>query len=235
MTPPPQATVALLSGGLDSAIALQLGIRQGWQIALALTFDYGQRSAPREIRQAAALCAHFGVPHKALELAWFRDWASTSALLDRGRDLPRPQASELDRPAAARATAKAVWVPNRNGIFIEIAAGYAESLGAKAVLVGFNREEAQTFADNSQAYQEAVSRALAFSTANGVEVISPTAPLDKKAIVRAGIESGFPFRLLWSCYENGERMCGVCESCRRLKRALGANGVESDDLFADPS
>jgi 7-cyano-7-deazaguanine synthase len=228
---PSASAIALLSAGLDSAVAVLLALEQGWKIPLALTYDYGQRSAKQEIAQAKALCAHFGIPHQSLPLPWFREWAQSSALLNPGQALPQPEVGNLDVLELARQTAKAVWVPNRNGIFIEIAAGFAEHRGAKAVIVGFNREEAQTFPDNSEAYLTALTHSLRFSTANGVAVVSPTAAFDKKEIVRRGVQSGFPFSLLWSCYEGESRMCGRCESCQRLKRALGANGVDTHALF----
>lgn len=227
-----RTAVALLSGGLDSSVALAMAQVDGWRIKLALTFDYGQRSASREIAQASALCRHFGVPHRALSLPWVAEW-SNSALLSTDRELPKPTLAQLDSEDA-HASAKAVWVPNRNGMFIEIAAGFAESLDADAVIVGFNREEASTFPDNSQGYMAAVTTALAYSTANSVELISPTATFDKVEIVRRAQELTFPFGLLWSCYQGGEKMCGECESCQRLKRAMRANGgKEIDAVFAN--
>jgi len=225
------SAIALLSGGLDSALALYMAHAEGWQIRRALTFDYGQRSAIREIAQAQALSQHFGILHRSLALPWFREWAADSTLLDRTRPLPRPDPLALDSLGLARESAKAVWVPNRNGIFIEIAAGFAEHEGAQAVIVGFNREEAQTFPDNSLEYLRTITDSLRYSTMHKVAVISPTSTLDKTEIVRVGKEVGFPFHMLWSCYEDFARMCGLCESCQRLKRALRTNGVEYDALF----
>lgn len=228
-----RTAVALLSGGLDSSVALAMAQVEGWRFKLALTFDYGQRSAAREIAQAAALSRHFGVPHRAISLPWIGEWSSSALLSDRA--LPTPSLAQLDSEDAV-ASAKAVWVPNRNGIFIEIAAGFAENLDADAVVVGFNREEATTFPDNSQPYMEAITKSLAFSTSNGVELLSPTAPFDKTEIVKRAQSIAFPFELLWSCYQGGDRMCGVCESCRRLKRALHANGNGvADAVFENAS
>jgi 7-cyano-7-deazaguanine synthase len=111
-------------------------------------------------------------------------------------------------------------VPNRNGIFINIAAGFAESMGAGQVVTGFNAEEAVTFPDNSADYLQAAGRALSYSTLSGIRVLSYTLMLDKAGIVRLGRRLGVPLEKVWPCYLGGERLCGRCESCKRYFRAL---------------
>jgi 7-cyano-7-deazaguanine synthase len=118
---------------------------------------------------------------------------------------------------------------------LTVAAGYAESLEASSVIVGFNREEAATFPDNSISYLVAIEKALFYSTKNHVKVICPTRTLDKKQIVRLAKERNFPFELLWSCYQNGNKMCGKCESCQRLKRAANGQMVGWENYFEDAS
>ncbi|MHC4251260.1 MAG: 7-cyano-7-deazaguanine synthase, partial [Planctomycetota bacterium] len=97
---------------------------------------------------------------------------------------------------------------------------FAEALGARNVVAGFNREEARTFPDNSPEFMKRASAALALSTASRVRLVSPTARLDKAGIVRLGVRTGAPLSLVWSCYDGAPRMCGSCESCARLVRAL---------------
>jgi 7-cyano-7-deazaguanine synthase len=202
--------VAILSGGLDSTVSLAVAARR-MKVALALTFDYGQRAARREREAAARIARRYRVPHRVIELPWLAGLTRT-ALVNRRARLPRHEMSA--RSAAA------VWVPNRNGVFIEIAAAHAESLGATRLVTGFNREEAATFPDNSPAYVRAVNRALGYSTANGVRVVSYTADLDKAGIVRLGRRLGAPLGWIWPCYEGGRTWCGSCESCLRSLRAL---------------
>jgi 7-cyano-7-deazaguanine synthase len=205
--------VALLSGGLDSAVAFALRARD---TVLALTFDYGQRAARREIGAARAIARRYGVVHRAVALPWLRDVTRT-ALVSRGASLPSP---DLEDGAATRRSAAAVWVPNRNGAFINIAAAMAEGTGAGEVVVGFNKEEARTFPDNTRGFMRAATRALLWSTANGVRVSSPTSAWDKKRIVREGRRIGAPLDLIWPCYEGGRVWCRRCESCLRSLRAL---------------
>jgi 7-cyano-7-deazaguanine synthase len=204
--------VAILSGGLDSTVSLAAAARR-MDVVLALTFDYGQRAARREREAASRIARRYRVPHRGVAVPWLAALTRT-ALVNRKAALPRHEMSER--------SAKAVWVPNRNGVFIEIAAAHAESLGASRLITGFNREEAATFPDNSPAYVRAVNRALSYSTANGVRVVSFTGGLDKKAIVRLGRKLGAPLDLIWPCYEGGRAWCRACESCLRSLRALDA-------------
>jgi 7-cyano-7-deazaguanine synthase len=197
--------VAILSGGLDSTVAVAHA-RRKMKIILALTFDYGQRAAKKEAAAAKKITRHYGIPHRKIALPWLAKITS-SALVDRSARLPINEMSP--------ASAKAVWVPNRNGSFLEIGAAHAEALGAKRLVTGFNREEAETFPDNSREYLEAINGALAFSTANGVRVISGTGALDKKGIVRLGKRLGAPLEHVWPCYEGGRTWCRKCESCLR--------------------
>jgi 7-cyano-7-deazaguanine synthase len=204
--------VAVLSGGLDSTVSLAAAVRK-LDVVLALTFDYGQRAAKREREAAAKIAGRYRIPHRVIAIPWLARITRT-ALVDRAARLPRNEMS-------AR-SAKAVWVPNRNGVFLETAAAHAESLGAKRIVTGFNREEAATFPDNSTAYVRALNRALSYSTAKGVEVVSYTGDLDKRGIVRLGRRLGAPIEWVWPCYEGGRAWCGSCESCLRSLRALHA-------------
>jgi 7-cyano-7-deazaguanine synthase len=181
------------------------------KVVLALTFDYGQRAAKRERTAAGKIARYYAIPHRVIAIPWLGA-ITGSALVNRKARIPRNEMSER--------SAKAVWVPNRNGVFIEIAAAHAESLGATRLITGFNKEEAATFPDNSARYVAAINKAMSFSTANGVEVVSYTGKLDKRGIVKLGHELEAPLHHIWPCYEGGRFWCGECESCLRSLRAL---------------
>ncbi len=215
-------SVVLLSGGLDSTVSLAQSLREG-EVKLCLTFDYGQRAAVREIEASAAIAGHYGLAHRVICIDFLAEITDT-ALVNRHMDLPSPGANELDDMDITLDSAAAVWVPNRNGLFINIAAAFAESMGCGQVVTGFNREEAATFPDNTLDYVRAASHALSYSTANKVRVVSYTQMLDKVEIVRLGKRLGVPYRYVWSCYRDEEKMCGVCESCRRFSRAMELAG-----------
>ena len=212
--------VVLLSGGLDSAVALKWAIDHH-QVALALTFDYGQRSALREMKAAQAMARRYGIEHQLLALDWLAE-ATHTALVDTAQELPHP--GDLEDPRGGMRNAAAVWVPNRNGLFVNIAASLAEARGLDLIVAGFNAEEAATFPDNSPQFVEAVNHALEWSTLRHPRLTSPTQELTKAGIVRLGREIDAPLDLVWACYEGGESYCWQCESCRRLQRALRDTG-----------
>ena len=224
-TPPessPQRAVVLLSGGLDSGVALGLWLRAGHEVAVCLTADYGQRAAAPEARAARGLAERLGVPWAALDLSFLgaaaeRAGSALHADAERhGRTLPE---GTVDSPGDA-ASAAAVWVPARNVVLIAAAAAEAESRGATAVIVGFNREEAATFPDNSVEFLERASRVMELGTRTGVTVLSPTADLDKPGLGEAATTLGLSADDFWSCYGGGEAACGRCESCARFARAF---------------
>ncbi|MCE5237087.1 7-cyano-7-deazaguanine synthase QueC [bacterium] len=209
--------IALLSGGLDSTVATWLAAQE-MTVALALTCDYGQRAAAREIEAAARIAAALGAPHQVVPLPWLKTVAQ-DALTDASRPLPELKPEELDTKAAVQSAA-AVWVPNRNGLLLNIAGVFAEALHCQAVIVGFNAEEGTTFPDNTPAFMHAAERAFSFSTQKGLQVVSPTVAMTKPEIVRAGRESGAPLDFVWSCYGAGPAPCRKCESCLRSQRAF---------------
>src|SRR5205823_1669670 len=161
---------------------------------LALTIRYGQRAADREVRAARELCEYYGVSHQILDLSWLGALGGSS-LTQSSLSVPELKTSELDDLSVIQDTAKSVWVPNRNGVFINVAAAWAERRGAKRVVVGFNREEATTFPDNSIDFLNRSTRSLELSTANHVEVFCYTAAWDKREIVREleKLSKPFPF------------------------------------------
>lgn len=214
--------VVLLSGGLDSTVNLYEATRVS-NVALALTFDYSQKASKKEIESASATCQKLKVPHKVLNLNWFSDFTKTS-LVSATAEIPKNM--ELDDIHVSQETAKAVWVPNRNGIFLNIAAAFAEGLKAQWVVPGFNIEEGATFTDNTQGYLDALNEAFTFSTSNKVVAKCFTTSLNKRQIVQRGKELGVDFSLLWPCYYGGEKLCKECESCRRYLRATEKRTVE---------
>ena len=211
--------VSLLSGGLDSTVATTIA-RQHGGVELALTVDYRHRAVAREIEASRAIADALSIRHRVIRLDFLSE-ISNSALLTRSERLPLLGRDDLDDVSGLAGHAmRRVWVPNRNGLMIALAASFAEALGADEVVVGFNAEEAGTFPDNSQDFLDRMTAALGLSTLTGVRVTSPTIAWDKTAIVRAGYEQGAPMEHVWSCYEGGTEHCWACESCQRLRRAL---------------
>ena len=216
-----RTAVVLLSGGLDSGVALALWLRSGGTVATSLCADYGQRAARREADASRGLAARYGTPWRPLSLPWLGDAGriAGAAIVDgSGADVPRRSAAT---PGDA-ASAAAVWVPARNVVLVAAAAAWAEALGAGVVVAGFNREEAATFPDNSAEFAAAMGAALRLGTRSQVAVESPTLDLDKAGIVAAARAEGLTRGDFWSCYlPHGDPDTCACESCVRSRRAWG--------------
>jgi 7-cyano-7-deazaguanine synthase len=213
----------LLSAGLDSTVNFLEALKDGG-VRLALTFSYGQKAAAKEVACAKALCQKYKVPHAVVELPFFKNFTSTS-LINNEKQIPLGTDVNIQSFEKSLITADKVWIPNRNGIFLNIAAGYAEGLGIQEIVPGFNLEEATTFPDNSEDYQQALDHSFAFSTQNKVRVKCYTIKKNKTEILRRGLELGLQVEDLWPCYQAGEKWCGQCESCLRFQNALKQVGV----------
>lgn len=210
-------SIILLSGGLDSVVSLAL-VKD---VTLALTFDYGQKSAAKEIEASSKIAKHYGIKHKVIKLDWLKNITHTALCSDK----EVPTGDELKNEEDS---AKSVWVPNRNGLFLNIAGAFADAEGYTSIIIGANKEEAQTFPDNTQEFITRINAEFEFSTRVHPKVIAPLIDCDKVEIVRLALENNAPLELLNSCYANTQKHCGKCESCVKLKRALKAN---NDTVF----
>lgn len=208
-------SIILLSGGLDSLVSLGLK-KEELNVELALTFDYGQKSVEKEIKASKKICDFYNIRHEVINLDWLKNITQTSLVSDK----TVPTGAELEIPENS---AKSVWVPNRNGLFLNIAGSFADSYGYDYILIGANKEEGQTFPDNTQDFIDAVNSEFEFSTQKRPKVVAPLINYNKNDIVMLALKSGVPLELTMSCYNGGEKHCGICESCTRLKHALKAN------------
>jgi 7-cyano-7-deazaguanine synthase len=207
--------VALVSGGLDSVVSLAMAA-DVMDVRLVLFCNYGQRAVERERNAVLGVVGFYEFPFKEINAPWLGELAPEgmrrSAARAGAETAPEPSLDTLD----------AVWVPNRNGVLLNMAAAFAESFGCDFVVAGFNREEAVEFPDNRAEYVDRVNNGLEMSTRGGVKIVSFTQGLDKREIIIRGHELGAPLSVIWSCYHSRERMCGRCASCRRLKGAIAA-------------
>lgn len=213
-------SLVLLSGGLDSGVTLALAAQKSQPIAL--TFDYGQKALKRELKASQKIAQFYGAEHLKVKIDWLSK-ISDSALLDKNKKIPAIFKRKSCLKDSKKKSSK-VWVANRNGLFINIAAVIAESLKIPTILAGFNREEARNFPDNSRNFIKAANRAFHYSTRGKVKLRSFLINLDKTEIVKLALKIKFPLHLIWPCYLAGSKFCGLCESCCRVKIAFKKNG-----------
>lgn len=216
-------SIVLLSGGLDSFVSLAL-TKEKYNIELALTFDYGQKSAEREIFSSKKICEFYKIQHKVIKLDWLKEITQTALVSE--KEIPVTELKDLSSDEFVENSAASVWVPNRNGAFLNIAAAYADSYGYDYIIFGANKEEGTTFPDNTQEFIDRINAAFEYSTQMKPKAYAPLINLNKNDIVKSAVEHSVPLELTRSCYATKEKHCGICESCVRLKRALEENNCK---------
>lgn len=221
-------SIILLSGGLDSFVSLALS-KEEYNITLAITFDYGQRAMSKEIDASKAIAKFYNIEHKVISIPWLADITDTS-LVNTNNSLPELDITELDNEELTNKSAKNVWVPNRNGLFLNIAACFADSQDFSHIIFGANKEEGTTFPDNTQDFINRINESFDYSTLKKPKVFAPLINNNKFEIVKIGLKKKIPFNLVRSCYTNNEKHCGKCESCLRLKRAF-ENNVDKETYY----
>lgn len=214
-------SIVLLSGGLDSTVNLALA-KEKTKILLAITFDYNQKSRKKEIKQSKRICDYYKVKHCVIKLPFFNDFIKASLLKNKVLKVPKLLDKDFENNEKMNSLAQMVWVPNRNGLFVNISAVVAESMNAGLVVMGLNKEEAQSFPDNSKAFLKSINAAFNYSTLKKVKLVSYTLNKNKKEIVKIAKKINVPLKLVWSCYFGKKKPCLKCISCLRLKKAMGA-------------
>ncbi|MDX1386692.1 MAG: 7-cyano-7-deazaguanine synthase QueC [bacterium] len=215
--------ISLLSGGLDSVVSTYLAAQDAG-VGETLFFDYGQRALKREREAAGKISKAFGASLRVIKLPFLAEVTQT-ALVMNDKVIPQIKTSKLDDRSETEKSAQQVWVPNRNGLFLNVAASLAEGLGYTEIVVGFNAEEAATFSDNSANFVNKAEEFFRLSTLQGIKVHAPTLGMTKTEIVQQGLALKVPFEDLWSCYLGGRKQCGRCESCLRSLRAFESAGL----------
>lgn len=216
--------ISVFSGGLDCCVATS-AFAKDCQIH-AITFNYGQKAFKRELKAAKEICAKMNWTHEVIDLPWLSKISTSS--LNTDEEIPDVNVEDLDDLEKSGESASSVWVPARNMVFTSIAVSYAESIGAEAIIVGWDKEEAATFPDNSKEFLNKFNELIDVGSPDNIKIEAPSIDLTKEEIVKLGIEVGAPMELSYSCYKGGNKHCGVCESCMRRKRAFKQLGV--DDL-----
>lgn len=215
MTPTNSRAIVLLSGGIDSAVALAVAQREGFD-AYALTFEYGQRHAA-EIEAATLVAGSLGVV-RHVTVALDRQVLAASALTGGS---PTPPADGIP----------ATYVPARNTIFLAHALAYAETVGATAIFIGANADDHDGYPDCRPAYFDAFERMANLATAAGitgrtVTIRRPLVDMTKAEVVTLGLGLDIDLALTHSCYRpDGARPCGDCDACQLRAAAFAANDM----------
>lgn len=221
--------ISVLSGGLDCTVATSIYAKD--YDLTAITFNYGQKSFEQELIHSEKICEKLGMKHEVIDLPWLNRISASSLTSD--EDIPEIDDDDLDNYSVSINTAKSVWVPARNTVFCSIALAYAESIGAEIIIVGWDYEEAVTFPDNSKEYLEAFNETIKYGSFDDISIKAPLIDMNKKEIVEKGFEVDAPIDLSYSCYSGNSTHCGLCESCKRRRRAFVDAGLEDPTEYVE--
>jgi 7-cyano-7-deazaguanine synthase len=218
-----EPAIALVSGGMDSAVIAALVCRDHEPAFLHL--DYGQRTEARERRAFEAIADHFGVTRRLLTRIHPLGTIGGSSLTDPALPVPRrPRDPSLIPPT---------YVPFRNTHFLAAAVSWGEVLGATRIYYGAVEEDSSGYPDCRESYVKAFNALIREGTRpeTRLTLVAPLIHLSKGEIVREGFRLGAPFHLTWSCYSESELACGECESCVLRLKGFREAGAEDPILY----
>ena len=216
--------VTIISGGMDSALGAKIAQEEGYEL-IALHFNYGQRTEKKELESFRKIAKNLNcIESYEIDLDFFKQ-IGASALTDNSIEVPTDGVEE---------GVPITYVPFRNGIFLSIATAIAEKHGAEALFIGVVEEDSSGYPDCRDTYIKSMEQSINLGTKDEtkLEIKMPLVHLKKSEIVKKSIEMGVPLEDTWSCYQNEDKACGVCDSCRLRLNGFKQAGVVDPIVYA---
>ena len=209
-----QTTIALLSGGIDSATAACIAMEAGQKV-IGLSFDYGQRHL-KELQAAADLAKDLNLEDHITIKIDLSSWGGSS-LTDTSQIIPTKGIQKNTIPNT--------YVPGRNTIFVAIGLSLAEARGANRIALGINAMDYSGYPDCRPDYLEAYQELANLSSrvgreGKGIKLWAPLLDWEKTKIFKEALRLKIPIEQTWSCYQGEDKPCGKCDSCRIRDQAL---------------
>ena len=210
--------VAIVSGGMDSVTLLHFLVKVKQRQPAVISFVYGQKHV-KEVAFAhenASLLG--GLDHFICDLSAMRDLFKTSALVASNLSVPTIEEVRGDSQPIT-------YVPNRNMIFLSLAAAYAESHGTNEVFYGAQRHDLYGYWDTTLEFLGQLNQVYRLNRKTPVQIEAPFITYSKADILRQGFEIGVDYAKTWSCYEGQSAACGICPTCAERLAAFQEVGV----------
>jgi 7-cyano-7-deazaguanine synthase len=210
--------IVLVSGGMDSCVTAAIAAQEHDELAF-LHANYGQRTEIRELRAFREIAKHYNVTRTHVVSMTHLAAIGGSSLTD-----PSIPVSRADLTAAEIPTS---YVPFRNANILGVAVSWAEVIGARAIYIGAVEEDSSGYPDCRRSFFDAYNLMITQGTkpGSGIAVRTPLLNLSKAAIVQRGIELAAPLGHTWSCYQEQEEACGICDSCALRLRGFQQAGI----------
>jgi len=210
--------VVVLSGGPDSATVAYWAKAQGYQI-YPITFSYGQ-IAVKETESAKRIAEKLGMTTRIIDLSALKEIFGVTSLCN----AEIPLTSEFSSP---------IIVPFRNAIFLSVAVAYAVAVGADKIFYGAQGSDEPFYPDCRREFYEAFEKVARLGTCQEITIKAPFSSGKKSDLIKEGAKLGVSFELTWSCYLDGKKHCGKCESCINRKRAFKETGIPDPTTYED--
>lgn len=212
--------VCILSGGLDSTVLVYALVKKYNQNVKAITFNYGQRHSI-ELEKAKITCKKLNIEQKIIDISFIGDIVKDVCSLSASTSVRLPTAEETKDNIQADFV-----VPYRNLIFQSIALAYAESIRAECVYLGVQNGDNLGFWDCREMYYNILNKLTELNDLYKIKVLTPFLNFTKKDEIRLGLELGVPFEDTWTCYNGGDKPCGICHSCAERIEAFNSLGIK---------
>lgn len=210
--------VVALSGGMDSCVTAAIA-NQEYELALA-HINYGQRTEKRELKAFNDIADFYNVEKRLIIDFTHFSKIGGSSLTDYDIEVTKANLQSREIPTS--------YVPFRNANILSVCVSWAEVLRANAVFIGAVYEDASGYPDCRPEFFEAFEKMVDLGTKpeTKIKIVTPIIHFSKSEIVKKGIELGAPFHLTWSCYQNEDEACGICDSCAFRLRGFQMAGIE---------
>jgi 7-cyano-7-deazaguanine synthase len=216
---PTKKCVIVLSGGPDSVTVAYWAKKQAYQI-YPITFNYGQ-IAVKETQAAKKIAEKLETTTKIIDLSALKEiFSDVTSLCNTNI----PLTSDFSAP---------IIVPFRNAIFLSAAVAYAIAVGANTIFYGAQGSDEPFYPDCRREFYEAFEKAARLGTCQEITIQAPFSGKRKSELFKAGAKLGVPFEQTWSCYRDGAKHCGKCESCNNRKKAFKEAGIADPTKYED--
>ncbi|MEB2354663.1 MAG: 7-cyano-7-deazaguanine synthase QueC, partial [Ignavibacteriales bacterium] len=210
--------VIAVSGGMDSCVTAAIANLE-FNLAFA-HINYGQRTEKRELKAFNQIADHYRVKERLIIDFTHLAKIGGSSLTDKNLSIPKADLNNKSIPSS--------YVPFRNANILSACVSWAEVLNAKAVFIGAVYEDSSGYPDCTPDFFSAYDKMIDLGTKpeTKIKIVTPIINLSKAEIVKKGIELDAPLHLTWSCYQNEDEACGICDSCALRLRGFQQAGFE---------
>ena len=210
--------IIAVSGGMDSCVTAGIAAKV-YELAF-LHVNYGQRTENRELKAFNDIADFYGVANKMVVDLTHLSFIGGSSLTDKNIEVSKADLSSKEIPIS--------YVPFRNAHILSACVSWAEVLNAKAIFIGAVWEDSSGYPDCRPEFFTSFAKVVEVGTkpSTKIKILTPLINFTKTEIVYKGIELNAPLNLTWSCYQEEEEGCGVCDSCALRLRGFQQAGFE---------